>query len=883
MNAMLIRIGKKGFAVLAFAVLVGAAAFGAEGPTRDYLSDATFVAEFRRAALDCARRKSQELKPPRLATGGTFTGYFLWDTAFCCRWAALTKPGEFPAASSLDCLYSFAEKDGYICREYTADGEPMISADHPISFGPPILSRAELLLYRAGHTDIRRLKRVYGLLKRHHAAIRRRWRRPDGLYFSSQFGCGMDDLPRWPHGMSREEQDKDGLRVTEDMIAPRSRQAFKWFAKLGTWNRQAGWIDLTAQVALDAATLAEIGEITGAPSDEIAAFRAEREELKRLVNAKCWDEELGFYCDVTDKGTIRRRHAGAFWVLKAGLATPERAARMLETILDPKHFNTTVPVPALDRADPDYEPERSYWRGSVWAPPNMALIDGLIAYGYRREAKDLIRRWYNAAAELYVRTGCPAWENMSPETATRPKADRSMRDYAGWGVIPAVVLPQMAADGATVELAAPVDTASLQKAMDELSAAGGGRLVVPRGEWTIGTVWLRSGVDLHLPKGAVLKGSGNLADYNAPDAYPQNFAYRSEGWRAHHLIIAHEVHDVAITGEGAIDGNAGAFMAPFRPDGPRGDFVWRHGYCNARDRAKGERPGQIIVFVESRNIRVTGVTLRNMPMWTCFLHGCEDALVDGVTITNAVYHANTDGVDVDSCRRVTVSNCRIDTGDDAIAIRGAPEKLKDRSKVCEDILVTNCVCSCAASGVRVGIGTGAIRRVRIRDFRIKDAGHGLLVQTSYPEAPTKGVTISDVRFENITIDECAHAVIVTAGTSGADAVLRDVSFSNVVARTFGSVIVEGAGKTRPRGIGFDGLDLTLAPPPRPRHEKSDWEVVGIANGLKSALVFENADDVRVKGLRLRRDPALGAERAQDTLESNCTGVSVKGVDQGLVH
>ena len=161
MNAKLIGIGKKGFAVLAFAVLVGAAAFGAEGPTRDYLSDATFVAEFRRAALDCARRKSQELKPPRLATGGTFTGYFIWDTAFCCRWAALTKPGEFPAASSLDCLYSFAEKDGYICREYTADGEPMISADHPISFGPPILSRAELLLYRAGHTDLQRLKRVY--------------------------------------------------------------------------------------------------------------------------------------------------------------------------------------------------------------------------------------------------------------------------------------------------------------------------------------------------------------------------------------------------------------------------------------------------------------------------------------------------------------------------------------------------------------------------------------------------------------------------------------------------------------------------------------------------------------------------------------------------
>ena len=858
--------------VFAFCV-VAVTASGAEGPARDYLSDAKFVAEFRRAALDCARRKSQELKPPRLATGGTFTGYFLWDTAFCCRWAALTKPGEFPAAYSLDRLYSFAEKDGYICREYTADGEPMISADHPISFGPPILSRAELLLYRAGHTDLRRLKRVYGLLKRHHVAIQRRWRRPDGLYFSSQFGCGMDDLPRWPHGMSREEQDKDGLRVTEDMIAPRSRQAFKWFAKLGTWNRQAGWIDLTAQVALDAATLAEIGEITGAPSDEIAAFRAEREELKRLVNAKCWDEKLGFYCDVTDKGTIRRRHAGAFWVLKAELATPERAARMLETILDPKHFNTTVPVPALDRADPDYEPERSYWRGSVWAPPNLALIDGLIAYGYRKEAKDLIRRWYNAAAELYVRTGCPAWENMSPDAATRPKAERSMRDYAGWGVIPAVVLPQMAADGATAELAAPVDTASLQKAMDELSAAGGGRLVVPRGEWTIGTVWLRSGVELHLPEGAVLKGSANLDDYNAEDAYPQNFCFGSEGWSARHLIIALEVRNVAITGKGAIDGSAEAFMAVPTGKIPIGDFTWRHGYLNAKDRKNRRRPGQILAFVESQDIRISGVTLRNMPMWTCFLHGCDRVRVDGVTIRNDLRHANTDGFDIDSCDDVVVANCDIVTGDDAFAIRGMPEKLKDRGRVCENVLVTNCTCACAASGVRVGVGEGVIRNVRFRDLNIVEAGHGLLLQSCYPEARHRGVAISDISFENVTIGDSAHPIIVSAGTELAETVLERIRFRNIRAKTTGSIIVEGAGKTRPRDVLFEDVELTLVPRTGPRYEKKDWEVVGRGNVSTAAIIQEKADDIRYERVKVIRDPALGDTRRDDFDVGHSVGVS----------
>ena len=98
--------------------------------TLTLLSDAACGIAQRKIALDNQARAAQggrtDVKS-RISTGGGFSGFFLWDTAFCCRWAALTKPGEFPAASSLDCLYSFAEKDGYICREYTADGEPMFT------------------------------------------------------------------------------------------------------------------------------------------------------------------------------------------------------------------------------------------------------------------------------------------------------------------------------------------------------------------------------------------------------------------------------------------------------------------------------------------------------------------------------------------------------------------------------------------------------------------------------------------------------------------------------------------------------------------------------------------------------------------------------------
>ena len=419
----------------------------------------------------------------------------------------------------------------------------------------------------------------------------------------------------------------------------------------------------------------------------------------------------------------------------------------------------------------------------------------------------------------------------------------------------------------TVNLQAPVTTVALQTAIDEASNAGGGKVVVPCGEWTIGTVWLRDKVELNLSAGSVLKGSADLRDYNADDAYPQNWGSKGEGWSAKHLIIAHEVHDVAITGEGTIDGNAAAFMAEPDEKMRKGDFVWRHGYLNAKDREHQMRPGQGVVFIESRGIRIEGVTMRNMPMWTCFLHGCEDAKINGVKIANDLRHANTDGFDIDSCRNVTVANCNISTGDDAFAIRGAPGRLRDKTRVCENILVTNCTCACAASGVRVGVGAGAIRKVKFRDICFKEAGHGLLVQSCYPGAKYTGVAISDIQFENIRIEDSGHAVIVSAGTEQADTILENILFKNVTAKTSGCVIVEGAGKVCPRKIVFDGLDLTLVPPIRPRKEKKDWEVVGVANQLPAAVVKEKCKDVRISRMTVKRDPAVGLERQKDVLET----------------
>lgn len=417
---------------------------------RDYAADPAFVAAYRSAALDMARRKSEALGDgagigPRIATGGKFTGHFLWDAAFSTFWAVHAPPEwAAPAASTLDNLYRFAEPDGYIGREFMADGTPVWDPEHPISFNPPMLSWAELELAKVLHCRRRRsrLSRVYPLLIRHHLSCQRKFRRPDGLYFGCILGCGMDDLPRWPHGFTPEQRAAGGIPLVEQSLGECSREIWtRWlhrFAADNSWNRQAGWIDMTAAMALDARCLAEIARDLG-ETDDSYSFLAEYVALAETINNLCWDEATGFYYDVDGNGIIPRRHLGALWAIAARIAPRARVERMIKTLFDPAIFYRTVPLASLEAGDPEYEPETGYWKGPAWPNLNFLAIRGLLEYDFCEEAEKLARRWYNCCAALWEKTG-GIYENLSSEQFDHPK-DRSFPDYAGHGCLTPVALP----------------------------------------------------------------------------------------------------------------------------------------------------------------------------------------------------------------------------------------------------------------------------------------------------------------------------------------------------------------------------------------------------------------------------------------------------------
>lgn len=312
-------------------------------------------------------------------------------------------------------------------------------------------------------------------------------------------------------------------------------------------------------------------------------------------------------------------------------------------------------------------------------------------------------------------------------------------------------------------------TKQIQAAIDACANSGGGRVTVPPGLYLTGTVYLRDNVELHLEHAATLKASTNMDDYNSIDAYEQNFSVLSEQWVGKHLILAIECKNVALTGTGTIDGSADAFMGDLEF---KSVHTWRKGIRFAKDKEK-LRPGQLICFVECERVLVENITLTNYPCWGCFLHGSEYVTVCGVKVFNPDTYANTDGIDIDSCRFVTVSDCNIHTGDDGITVRGATKRLK-KKRSCEYVTITNCVIGVSASAVRIGVGSGKIRHIRISNI-VVTRGSPLYVMTAY--SGVDGVSIEDVTVSNVSGTNC---LLPMKMYEYANVPLRNITLENFV-------------------------------------------------------------------------------------------------------
>lgn len=287
------------------------------------------------------------------------------------------------------------------------------------------------------------------------------------------------------------------------------------------------------------------------------------------------------------------------------------------------------------------------------------------------------------------------------------------------------------------------DTEAIQSAIDAAAKAGGGVVRLSAGEYLSGTIYLKDNITFEVVSGATLKGSLDKADYNASDAWQQNWSSKLEKASGAHLLVALEVKNVTICGGGTIDGN-GLNIWLSNPENKTVVYPQKFKYPEWR-------PSQMVYLCECQNVSVRDVRLINSPYWTLFIHGCDNVAVSGVSICADPRGHNHDGIDVDSSSNVRITNCYIQSEDDCFTLRGSAAKLKNNKKICEYVTVSNCVFEglARASLIRIGVGVGEIRRCTFSNIIMHGANTGIAINTCWAG---KGYTkISDITFTNMNI------------------------------------------------------------------------------------------------------------------------------------
>lgn len=314
------------------------------------------------------------------------------------------------------------------------------------------------------------------------------------------------------------------------------------------------------------------------------------------------------------------------------------------------------------------------------------------------------------------------------------------------------------ADGVTI------NTAAIQKAIDQAAEAGGGVVEISAGTWRSGSVFLKKGVELNLAQDAVLLGSTNIEDYPKRETRIEG---HFEPWRMA-LVNAQEMDHVRIGGKGVIDGNGITFWAKF----------WQRRRENPKcTNLEVERP-RLMFIDRCKNVQISGISLRYSGFWNLHLYRCDGVMIEGLTITSPTRHTqhrnymteailkgmsddalaknvplkdnilgpSTDGIDIDSSQNVTVRKCYISVNDDNIALKGSKGPLADRdqdSPPVENIVIEDCEFGDGNGMVTCGSEATLVRNVTVRNCRITGDATMLTLKLR-PDTPQ--------HYENILID-----------------------------------------------------------------------------------------------------------------------------------
>jgi polygalacturonase len=382
-----------------------------------------------------------------------------------------------------------------------------------------------------------------------------------------------------------------------------------------------------------------------------------------------------------------------------------------------------------------------------------------------------------------------------------------------------------------------LNTTAIQKAIDTLAAKHGGMLVIPKGEFLSGAIYLKPGVNLHLDQGAVLKGSTNLADYPELET-------RIEGhfqvW-VPALVNASNVNHLRITGQGTIAGGGKPFWDKF------GQAIRTNRLTTNLD---VKRPRNIFIR-DSKDVQISGISLRESGFWNLHLFRCKDALVKDVDIRTPLRAPSTDGIDVDSCQNVTIKGSYISVDDDNIVLKGnkGTSALDDKTiPPVEHIRISGCTFGLGNSALTVGSEATLVRDVIIENCKLTGTNKNCVLKLKlrpdteehYETITARNITVQNPNAQLVSIQPWKQYFDLQ-GRPAPSQWVTNVTLKNITGtlHDFGSVVGPDEGDVSK--LAFRNISITLTNPAVVIRKVKDVKFINVRiNGVAYTGVQQTA-------------------------------------------
>lgn len=440
-----------------------------------------------------------------------------------------------------------------------------------------------------------------------------------------------------------------------------------------------------------------------------------------------------------------------------------------------------------------------------------------------------------------------------------------------------------------------LNTAAIQKAINDCHQHAGGTIDIPTGNFVTGTLRLYSNMNFYLEPGAMLTGSMDNKDYG----YQKDIGFAGLGaGNKTGILVAHNEENISISGSGTIKGNGTSFMymdslqygMDFnlkytrqkndymnpkygRNDGP---VLWKGTYA--------ERPGVMVIFSGCKNITISQVNLEESPNWTIAFLNSEHIKINGITIHNNMNIPNSDGIDFYDSKNISISDCAIHAGDDAIAVVSS-----------SNITVSNCILQSRSSGIRIGYNVynhNNSGNLLFSNISIYDSNRGIGIYQRQ-----KG-DMENMIFSNIIINtrlhsgqwwghgEPIHISSVPGLGSAETGTISHVRFSNIIASSESGILIYATANDLIHDITFDNVDLTIRQSPladgyggnidlRPTNDLA----LGIFQHSIPAIYADHGDNIVIRNMNVHWEKGLPAYYIHAVEMKNFETVIIDGLNE----